>query len=86
MRGAKRGHELTRLINELTQDEGEELVLRDPRSDEEHSVYNPQLTDEEIAALTGEVGKVLNLRVNPQTSDAENADDTENAGDTEQDQ
>ena len=44
---------------------GEELVLRDPRAEKEHTVYNPQLGEAEILALTGEVGKVLNVRVEP---------------------
>jgi len=47
---------------------GEELVLRDPRTQQEHRVYNPQLTEEEIAALTEEVGKVLNLRCEAPTA------------------
>jgi hypothetical protein len=42
---------------------GEELILRDPKTDQEHVVYNPQLAEDEILALTAEVGKVLNVDV-----------------------
>ena len=44
---------------------GEELVLRDPRTDQEHVVFNPQLGEDEILALSEEVGQVLNLRIEP---------------------
>ena len=49
---------------------GEELILRDPQNDREHVVYNPQLAEDEILALTAEVGKVLNLRIEPPAPEA----------------
>jgi len=44
-------------------DEGDELVLRERRTDEEHVVFSPLLAEEEILALTEKVGQVLNVRV-----------------------
>ena len=42
---------------------GEELVLVEPKSAEEHRVYNPQLTEEELGQVHDEIGQVLNVKL-----------------------
>ena len=42
---------------------GEALVLYSPREQEDYRVYIPQLTEEEIAQVTDEVGQILNVQL-----------------------
>lgn len=44
-------------------DGGEELVLVEPKTAVEHHVFNPQLTDEELAQVRDEIGQVLNVKL-----------------------
>lgn len=43
--------------------EDEWLLLYDRREDRDHEVYDPKLTGEEVAAVTEECGKILNVKL-----------------------